>query len=108
MPPARAATTTTKPRAARAPKPEAARRGSEGPDMSRTGWTTIAIPNELHAEITKHHIPGRARSVQAYIIFWARAGSLIDRAVDSSSDPRQLLTVLESALKNGRPFPSED
>lgn len=47
--------------------------------MSRTGWTTISIPDELYAQLAKH-IPVRARSVQAYVAHWARIGSLIDDA----------------------------
>lgn len=86
-------------RLARAPVGEAARRGPGEHAMSRPGWTTIAIPTELHAEIFKHHVPGRARSVQAYLIFWGKAGSLIDRALAASSDPAQLMAAIKAAIQ---------
>lgn len=47
-------------------------------------WTTVAIPKELYDEIRSHFVPKRAKSVQAYVAFWARAGSLIDRALEQN------------------------
>jgi hypothetical protein len=88
---------------ARAPAGEAARHGPGETSMSRPGWTTIAIPRELHAEITKLHIPKKAKSVQAYIIFWAKAGSLIDRALAASSDPAQLMAALKAGIQSPEP-----
>jgi len=83
---------------------EAARRRSlDVNEMTRKGWTNIAIPNELAAEIRTLHVPGRAKSVQAYVIFWTRAGSLVDRAIAASGDPGDLANRVVAALDAARP-----
>jgi hypothetical protein len=82
-------------------------RASE-PPSSRTGWTTIAIPNDVVSEIQRRHIPRRARSVQAYVNEWVKAGNLIDQALESSTDPRHLITVLQSILLVIKPENNEE
>ncbi|HUR24955.1 MAG TPA: hypothetical protein VM327_02945 [Candidatus Thermoplasmatota archaeon] len=78
---------------------EAARRGP-GTPMTRTGWTTVAIPTELYDDIRKHHVPGRAKSVQAYVQFWVRVGSLIDRALAATPDKGDVTERVLQVLKN--------
>ena len=52
--------------------------------MTREGWTNIAIPTELADDIKRLHVPSRAKSVQAYVTFWARLGCIVDTALADS------------------------
>jgi hypothetical protein len=77
---------------------EAARVGLEEQDMSRAGYTTIALPTSLHARIAARHVPKKARSVTAFVIFWTTAGDLIDQALDKTDDPQELMAALRSIV----------
>ena len=83
---------------ARGPAGEAARVGPEEHVMSRPGYTTLALPTELHARIAARHVPKRARSVTAYVTFWANAGDLIDQALDKTDDPQELMAALRKIV----------
>lgn len=81
---------------------EAARVGLEEQEMSRPGYTTIALPTALHARIAARHVPKRARSVTAYVAFWVKAGDLIDTALDNTNDPQELMTALRDIVARTR------
>jgi hypothetical protein len=69
---------------ARPPLGAAPRTAPDGIPMTREGWTNIAIPAELAADIKRLHVPDRAKSVQAYVTFWARLGCIVDTALADS------------------------
>ena len=83
---------------ARGPAVEAARVGPEEHAMSRSGNTTISLQTQLYLRIALQHVPKRARSVQAYVTFWVTAGDLIDRALDSTNDPQELIAALQKIV----------
>lgn len=92
---------------ARAPAVEVARRGLGDPKMARPGWTTIALPDDLYQELLNFHVkPGgggrRAESVQEYVRFWVRLGSLVDRALAANPDAATLAVALNALIDKAR------
>lgn len=68
--------------------------------MSRQGWKSISITQELYDELDRH-VPERARSVPEYISHWARIGSLIDTARKNGGTLDELFTRLFAELEPG-------
>ena len=81
------------------PPPESAPRGSkEGMDISRADYVNVSVPKSLITEIRQRHVPSRAQSAQAFVVFWTRLGCIVDTALADSSAP-DVATRIVDALR---------
>lgn len=69
--------------------------------MSRQGWKSISITQELYDELDQH-VPERARSVPEYLAHWARIGSLVDTARKNGKGLDELFARLFDELEKGK------
>lgn len=56
--------------------------------MADANWKSTSIPAHLYDHVRKRHVPSRAASVQAYVAFWTRLGTLIDELVLDEDESR--------------------
>ena len=49
--------------------------------MSDANWKSTSIPAALYDHVQAQHVPSRAASVQAYVAFWTRVGTLVDHVL---------------------------
>lgn len=54
--------------------------------MADSNWKSTSIPTPLYDRIQTRHVPSNAASVQAYVAFWTRFGTLVDELIEANGD----------------------
>lgn len=71
------------------------------PNMARTGWTTISIPDELY-DAAARHVPKHSRSVQAFVAHYTRIGVLVEDARNADGRIDELVARIVAAIEAGK------